>query len=136
MGANEEVITFENDREYGLASFYTDEDSDQIKYDISRVEKIVGKVNVNHTEVNGMDAYHVGIFIDDASLIEKTNNVKISFADEVEGEPFAISSTLNNSNALIITYKSDDGAREIESVVLSDDNGDVLYEIIQDMNYN
>ncbi len=128
ISENEEVIAFENWEEFGIASFYVDGATDDIKYDISILPRNMESDKVMYTQIKGKNEYFIGIFLDDDMMVSKTESIKVIFEDQLKDKPFSIQQTLDGNSAQIISYVAED-MRPIKSIQLLNSNTEELYMI-------
>lgn len=126
----EEIIAFENSNEYGIASFYLKNKTDEIKREVSVIPKSDDLKDVIYTEIEGKNDCYMGIFINNNELLKKTNSIMITFSDNLIEKPNKIIQSISSVEikAQIITYESDI-IRTNKSIYLLDVNNQKIYEI-------
>jgi len=127
---NEEIIAFENSNGYGIVSFYLENETDEIKYEISQIPKSDDLKDVIYTEIKGKDDCYIGLFINNDELLKKTSSIMITFSDDLIKKPSKIIQSISSVeiNAQIVSYESDN-IRTNKSIYFLNDNNQKIYKI-------
>jgi len=125
---DEEVISFSKQSEFGIASFYMENGTEEIKYKISEKAKTDNENKIFYTQVEGKNRYFIGIFIDDKVLVSKTVSIKIIYENGLVNKLKGIEPSNDDLNDEILSYE-DDEMRNVKSIKLFDINENEIYKM-------
>lgn len=125
---DEEVIVFENDYKYGIASFYKEDESNEIKHNISIIDKSDKLESVVYAQIKAKQGYYIGVFIIDEKLASNTDQIEIQYLDQIENAPISTQVSLGDGNSQIIesSYKK---IREIKTIKLYNSDFKEIYKL-------
>jgi hypothetical protein len=124
----ESVLTYEEENVYGMIIFYENKEFLEINYKESNCVRNNNLEKVYYTQVQGTENNYLGVLINDETFINKIKSIKIVFAEET-GKANALEKTLNGSKSMIISYENDAGLREIDEIILRNENGQEIYNL-------
>jgi len=125
------IIIYKRDNKFGAAQFFVDKEN--LKYagkSVKEVEVDSKEKDLTYFQFGDKSENHIIIFILNDDLAMRATDVYVEFKDNVKDEPHAIQISASNEKAVIITYSSRTGQREIETINLMKDGKDIFSKVI------
>ena len=121
------VIAYGDNNEYGIMILRQDDSTDGIGYAKGSLDANKELDEIEYIQLGDDYEAYIGIFILDESLKDKDVDIYVEFKDKEPYEPYAIQTSIEKKDALIISYKKQQELREIERIDVIDRKGKVVY---------
>ncbi|MTI66149.1 MAG: hypothetical protein FH753_06050 [Firmicutes bacterium] len=123
---NTYVFTYKKDNKYGIMEVYIDK-SNEVNISDNSLNINDFNKRILHLQLKGRNnKNHVGLFILDENLINKSKDISIEFKEKIKEKPYKIDVTISNKESVIITYKNEN-LRKIKRIILYSENKNKIY---------
>jgi hypothetical protein len=120
------IIAYKKENEYGIMKLFLREPSNTISFIRNSVSiDDDNSHQISFLQLDCVERNYIALFLLNKEIAQNASVITIEFEDKIN--PYKISVTAKDKEAVIISYSSENGLRNVSKVTIENASGNVIY---------